>query len=233
MKNQLKVYKRLKLGKKNSKPLTAAELRRYWLKHRTLIESRIHEFEKYGRKGGEKDVFTELAFCLFTPQSKAVSCQDAVKRLYDKGLLFSGKPISIAKVINIVRFRNNKARYLVEARNKFSKYGKIYLKKKMSEFKNAVELRNWLKDNIKGFGLKEASHFLRNIGRGKEIAILDRHILRNLKKLNVIKKIPGSISPKTYVQIEKKMKAFAKKVKIPLDHLDLLFWGKETGEIFK
>ena len=29
------------------------------------------------------------------------------------------------------------------------------------------------------------------------------------------------------------MKAFAKKVKIPMAALDLILWAKETGEVFK
>ena len=50
---------------------------------------------------------------------------------------------------------------------------------------DAVKLRNWLAENVKGYGLKEASHFIRNIGKSEnKIAILDRHILRNLKLLD-------------------------------------------------
>ena len=60
------------------------------------------------------------------------------------------------------------------------------VKSKLSE-KNIPELRNWLAKNVKGYGLKEAGHFLRNIGiSDNKITILDRHILRNLKKLNII-----------------------------------------------
>jgi N-glycosylase/DNA lyase len=103
----------------------------------------------------------------------------------------------------------------------------------MSGFKNAVEMRDWFQQNIKGYGLKEASHFLRNVGFGEDIAILDRHILRNLKKLGVISEIPAHISLKLYHEIEEKMKAFAKKVKIPMAALDLILWAKETGEVFK
>ncbi|MEM3584736.1 MAG: hypothetical protein QW193_05630, partial [Nitrososphaerales archaeon] len=80
---------------------------------------------------------------------------------------------------------------------------------------------------------KEASHFLRNIGLGKDFAILDRHILKNLKEFNVIKDIPKSISKKVYLDIENKMREFSKQINIPMDELDLLFWSKETSFIFK
>jgi thermostable 8-oxoguanine DNA glycosylase len=42
----------------------------------------------------------------------------------------------------------------------------------------------------KGHGYKEAGHFLRNIGFDQDLAILDRHILKNLKKLGVIDSVP-------------------------------------------
>jgi N-glycosylase/DNA lyase len=74
---------------------------------------------------------------------------------------------------------------------------------------------------------------LRNIGFGEKISILDRHILKNLNLLGVTEEIPESLSRAKYVQIEKNMAEFAKKSNIPLSHLDLLLWYKETGEIFK
>ena len=59
------------------------------------------------------------------------------------------------------------------------------------------------------------------------------HILKNLKSLEVITEIPSSLSKKKYLEIEKKMRKFAKEINIPMNHLDLLLWYKETGEIFK
>ena len=82
-------------------------------------------------------------------------------------------------------------------------------------------------------GLKEANHVLRNLGFGENIAILDRHILRNLKALNVIEKIPKSITEKKYYEIEEKMREYSDFSKIKMDELDLVLWYKQTGEIFK
>lgn len=94
-------------------------------------------------------------------------------------------------------------------------------------------MREWLVGKVLGIGMKEASHFLRNIGLGKDLAILDRHILINLKEYDVIKEIPRYITRKVYIDIEDKMKKFSKLMSIPMDELDLLFWSKETGMIFK
>ncbi|MCX5781880.1 MAG: N-glycosylase/DNA lyase [Elusimicrobia bacterium] len=233
MKNQLKVYERLFCNTPDIEPINSRKLRLFWMKVKNKIENRLNEFKKIWSGGSEEDIFAELVFCLFTPQSKAVSCGEAVRILSNKGLLIKGDSKNISKEINIVRFRNNKAKYLVEARNKFYLNSKLKIKEKISSFLDVFELRDWLVENIKGLGFKEASHFLRNVGFGKDFAILDRHILKNIKRLNVINSIPKTISKKTYLKIEEKMKKFAKKVEIPLDHLDLLFWSMETGEIFK
>ena len=81
-------------------------------------------------------------------------------------------------------------------------------------------------------GWKEASHFLRNIGN-RDLAILDRHILKNLVRTGALERLPKSLTPKTYLAIEEKFAAFSKRVNIPMDELDLLFWSMETGEILK
>ena len=96
-----------------------------------------------------------------------------------------------------------------------------------------TEKREWIVKNIKGMSYKEASHFLRNIGFGEDIAILDRHILKNLVKLEVIDELPKSLTPKLYMEIEEKMRKYCEFVKIPMDEMDLLLWYKEAGVIFK
>src|SRR5206468_12141266 len=94
------------------------------------------------------------------------------------------------------------------------------------------KLREEVLNLIPGLGLKESSHFLRNIGV-QGLAILDRHILKHLKAHKVIGRIPKSLTPKRYFAIEKKWLKFSKEVGISMDELDLLFWSMETGEIRK
>jgi len=208
-------------------------LRKSWLKLKSSISGRLRDFENKWKNGTDFDIFAELVFCLFTPQSKAKSCWASVNILLDKNLLLTGTKSQIAKELNRVRFHNNKAGYVILAREQFSKNGKIAIKEVISGFSDIFEAREWLVKNVKCLGYKEASHFLRNVGFGDKITILDRHILKNLKKAGVIKEIPKSITPKIYFEIEKKMIDFSKRIKIPLNNLDLLFWCNETGEIFK
>jgi N-glycosylase/DNA lyase len=197
------------------------------------IEQRLSEFAMVWKKGSDEEIFSELVFCLLTPQSKARSCDSAVCILLEKDLIMNGTQKQIARILSRkTRFHNNKARYVVEARKMFTQRGKMRIKERIIDV-DPKKTREWLVDNVRGLGLKEASHFLRNIGFGEELSILDRHILKNLVLLGVITEVPASLTVKNYLEIEKKMIEFAKKVRIPLTHLDLLLWYKETGEVFK
>lgn len=194
----------------------------------------MKEFKEIWEKGSNEDIHAELSFCILTPQSKAVNAWKAITTLRENGLLFKGSPEEIVEHLNIVRFKNNKAKYLVELREQMTdKNGNIITRDFFDSIKSVKEKREWIVKNIKGMAYKEAGHFLRNVGFGKEIAILDRHILKNLVKLEVIEDIPKSLTPKLYLEIEEKMKAYCKFINIPMDSLDLLLWYKEAGEIFK
>ena len=210
------------------------ELKELYLPVKNKIKSRLDEFSQIWKRGSEEDIFAELVFCLLTPQSKAKSCDDAVNCILERDLLLKGNKSQIASELRgKVRFHNTKAKHIVEARKKLSKGGTLSIKNQITRFNNARETRKWLVEYIKGLGYKEASHFLRNIGKGENLAILDRHILKNLELLGVLEGIPTSISKKKYLEIEKRMKEFAESVRIPMSHLDLLLWYKETGEVFK
>jgi N-glycosylase/DNA lyase len=209
------------------------QLRKIYLLKKKEIVSRLSEFEQYWTDKNDEEIFTELSFCILTPQSRAKSCWEAITALRDKDLLLKGNVDRIREKLHCVRFHNKKAQYLVDARGLFIKNGRISIKQLLGKFMDVYERREWLVRNIRGLGYKEASHFLRNLGFGKDIAILDRHILKNLKLMGVIKEIPESIGRSKYLEIEKSMAGFAKDIGIPLAHLDLLLWSKETGEIFK
>jgi N-glycosylase/DNA lyase len=208
-------------------------LKKLYRQKQQEIILRLNEFAQMWDTGDDHAIFCELAFCIFTPQSKAKACWASVTTLCQENLLFRGEPDQIKRNLHCVRFHNKKAVYLVNARNLFMRDRILSVKKVLGTFSDPLACRDWLVQNIKGFGYKEASHFLRNIGLGNKIAILDRHILRNLKELDIIREIPDSLSRTRYLHIERAMQDFAKKVRIPLSHLDLLLWYKETGEIFK
>jgi N-glycosylase/DNA lyase len=197
------------------------------------IKARIAEFRKI-HKSSDDEIFGELCFCLMTANANALKCDEALRALKDGGHHLASLVGSIrSRIKGRVRFHNKKAQFIVGARRLFNKKGSLDVKSRILA-EDIIATRDWLVDNIKGIGYKEASHFLRNIGLGADIAILDRHILKNLKRHGVIKAIPDSVgSRKVYVEIEDKMRRFSRAVGIPLDELDLLFWSLQTGFIFK
>ena len=196
------------------------------------IKKRLEEFRLVFENPGER-IFVELAFCLCTPQSKATVCWNAVSSLAEKNLLMRGSEDQVRPFLNAVRFGEKKASYIINARELFTENSQLQIKNKLKSFGNSQEAREWLVENVKGLGMKEASHFLRNIGIGSDLAILDVHILKNLQKYRVIEEIPKSLTPKKYLEIEAGMKRFSKRIGIGFDELDLLLWSKETGMVFK
>jgi len=194
------------------------------------IEARLSDFRRIWEKASDVELFRELAFCLLTPQSKAKTCWKAVQRLERKCLMGKVEPSLVSEELVGVRFNQRKAEYICLARSRFDAAS---LRETLASFSSPAAAREWLVDNIKGLGYKEASHFLRNIGLGENLAILDRHILKNLALLGVIDEVPSSPTKRLYLDIEKKMTAFSRQAEIPMGHLDLLLWYKEAGEVFK
>ncbi|MFH0949034.1 MAG: N-glycosylase/DNA lyase [Candidatus Aenigmatarchaeota archaeon] len=203
-------------------------LKKAYEERKNTIKGRLEEFKKVK---SDDDIFSELCFCLLTPQSRAKNCWAAVLRMKENNLLHNGSENDILPLLNGVRFPTNKAKYIINVRENFPVV-KEKLLSNIVTHANAYELREWLVENVKGFGYKEASHFLRNIGFSG-LAILDRHILKNLARHGVINEIPKTLTKKKYLEIEECMKRFSSSSDIPLDELDLLFWSMETGEVFK
>jgi N-glycosylase/DNA lyase len=197
------------------------ELKKDYFEKKIDLQRKLKDFKKLN----EKEWFYEFVFCHLTPQSNAQRCWEAVEML---SKIDSWNEENIKKIlITKTRFHNNKTKYLLNVKNNWEKILPKIKKEK------TIELRNFIAKNIKGLGLKEASHFLRNIGKSNnEIAILDRHILRNLKNNNLINedKIKNN---KNYLELEKIYLEFSKSMDIPPDELDLLWWSQENGQIFK
>jgi N-glycosylase/DNA lyase len=201
------------------------ELRAEFASRHEAIRARLEDFAAVK----PEEHFFELVYCLLTPQSSAVNAGKAVALLRARGICSDCN--ELAALLHqdefYIRFHNTKARHILAAQETFSE-----IAKQIAGEQDAPRLREWLVLNVKGLGWKEASHFLRNIGH-RNLAILDRHILRNLKRHQVIRSLPGSLSRKQYNAIEQHFARFAETIGISMDELDLLFWSRETGEILK
>lgn len=193
---------------------------------RTAIRRRLAEF----RTIKPQQYFYELAYCCMTPQSSAVNATKAQHALTVHN--FQNEDIDPEPLLYqkdyYIRFHKTKAKLLLEMKSNYSVIHSIII-----NGMGAFEKREWLVKNVKGLGLKEATHFLRNIGMNDGMAILDRHILKNLKKYNVIRSLPKTLTKKKYLSIERRFQKFANEIGIPIDELDLAFWSNEAGEILK
>jgi len=215
----------LPVMKKSDGKISRAELQKLYRAHRVPIRLRLKDFSSVP----PCEYFYELIYCLLTPQSSAANAGKAVSSL--KKHDFMNRTLDPESLLGsrdfYIRFHKTKAKNLLALKEKFP-----LMAQELSSGKGGHELRQWLVNNVRGLGWKEASHFLRNIGH-TNLAILDRHILRNLTRTGAVRQLPRTLTRKRYLLIEKKFQSFAHKIKIPMDELDLLFWSMETGEILK
>lgn len=211
------------------------ELSTLYEERRVEIEERLQEFKDIWRKGTDDVLFFELSFCLCTPQSSARSCDKAVRELRDRGMFLDASQEAISEVLDAhgVRFPENKARWIAKARERFLSSEPALRAQLQENAGDPFKLRDWLQQEVLGLGLKEASHYARNVGLGEELSILDRHILGNLVRLGVIDVVPKSLTRNRYLDIEAKMRDFCRMVGIPMGHMDLLLWARQTGFVFK
>ncbi len=192
---------------------------------RKLVEKRVSEFRKLGR-GTNREIFKELCFCILCANYSAER-SIKIQREIDEGFLTLSEQQLTKKLKEAGhRFPKSRAAYITSAR-KYS--GSI--KEIIETFTDTKELREWLAKNIPGVGMKEASHFLRNIGY-TDLAILDFHILDLLAKHRIIKK-PKTLTKSRYLQIEERLKEIARRVGLNMAELDLYLWYMETGKILK
>lgn len=192
-----------------------------------IVGNRIGEFEKKQNEN-EKEWFLELCFCLMTANSSAKKVLEICESSGDDVFFnYSFDKLSGLLKEKGYRFYNKRAEYIIEARA-FSDNLKMMIMSFDSEF----EAREWLKKSIKGLGYKEASHFLRNMGY-KNVAILDRHILRILHEYGLISEVPTNLSKKSYFTIEETLNVLAEKSGLSLAELDLFLWYLKTGEVLK
>ncbi len=182
-----------------------------------IVDSRMKEFELVG--DNEKEIFRELCFCILTAGTSAELGIKTIEHLGET--IFEGRFEDIQKKLKeVYRFHTIRARYIHEARESFNQ---IDL--------NSENVREELVKNIKGLGMKEASHFLRNIGF-KDYAIIDFHIIDFLVRQDLIEK-PKSLNRKKYLEIENILRNLAEKTDLPLGELDLYLWYLETGKVLK
>jgi len=178
-------------------------------------------------------IFEELCFCIFTANTSAEMGLKAVDAV--RNVILNGTAEDMTRRLGgIYRFNNVRPAHITHTRNYLKNLLNFKLKNKIESFKDKNELRDFfaLNKGIKGLGMKEASHFLRNIGF-KGYAILDKHIINSLHEFGVLKTNEKPKNNKDYLEMEQKFIDFSKDVGIDMDELDLLLWSRKNGRILK
>ncbi len=186
---------------------------------------------KPGEEDHNKRIFQELCFCLLTANTSARAGLKAIHTARDKLLDGSLQELQHSLVMAGYRYPNKRAEYIVHARDFLSRELNFKLKEKLESLDFDLR-RDFVVQNIKGLGYKEASHFLRNIGFSG-YAILDKHVLNTLCDLGYLDKNSPPNNKAKYIDIEQKVINLAKDTTIDIDELDFVLWANKTGEILK
>ena len=189
-----------------------------------LIQKRIGEFKELNKKPND-ELFKELCFCILTANfnaEKSIKIQNEIGECF----LDNSEDDLAKKLKNLGhRYPNTRAKYISDSRKCKESL------KEVIQFNDKKKLREWIVDNVKGLGYKEASHFLRNIGFD-DFAIIDFHIVDILVKHDLIKR-PKTLTKTRYLEIENLLRTIGKKTDLTLAELDLYMWYLETGKILK
>ncbi|MGK9370150.1 8-oxoguanine DNA glycosylase [Melioribacter sp. Ez-97] len=199
---------------------------------------------KYWNSMSDEDLMFELVLSILGSQVDFETAYYAARKLRIKNLLnnptelFSkneyeyfirkslSEPISHESFNHTLKYRFyiSKANYIsVSIWNIFNKWGN--LKRMLNVGYDAKELRKKLIEIVKGFGPKQSSHFLRNIGYTNDFAVLDRHIIDYMRLRGVIKNNKIHISNlSTYETFEKLFIDSVKHFEHSLSILDQAIW---------
>lgn len=209
-------------------------------------------FVNFKRKKDNREIFYDLCFCICAPQTKFATNHKVINELikwqfYEKELddfikLEEPNAFTVLReIIKPVRFKNNKAKYLLEMKKKFKDILiNIYQFFKQTDG-DCIYLRESLMHDIKGLGYKTASHFLRNLGDDK-LAIIDTHIIKFLAKVHAEEghynssEFKNIYSKNKYLEFEHEFQMIAKENNLSTAELDALIWqrySKTKWEDFK
>jgi len=216
----------------------------------------VFQYRKKWNQMSEDELWDELCLCMLTSNVPYELAKSAFLRLLDAGLLEpewilrsprSARQIAYELSRRIYlprkkdgscrkyRFPNSRARNIVNAAKTLYSHARKnsglsgILEKSCSE----REARDFLAKNITGIGLKQASHFLRNIGYSNSLAIIDTHVIAFLRELEVesmSKRRIKTITPEIYMRLEETLQDLCDRLDLNLSIFDMAIWHYMRGK---
>lgn len=196
---------------------------------RKMVEDRMDEFRCVHEMDSQK-WYEELVYCLLTAYSSASMGQRCVDALLGGGLMEGGvEDVRGCLVEEGHRFANRRAEYIYDTRELAPR-----IKGVIQGFDDPMDARQWLVENVKGLGWKEASHYLRNVGYFG-LAIIDRHILSNMVEHGLIMEEESrkGLTKRRYHAYEGVLEKVALRLGMAPGELDLYLWYRKTGKVLK
>ena len=194
---------------------------------RRRVESRIREFQAAQGEGDER-WFEELVFCLLTANYSARGALACIAALNEGDAIGEGSLEQLRACLeHRHRFPNKRAEFIHKARAH-----RDDLKRTITSQPSSRAARDWLVENITGLGMKEASHFLRNVGY-LDLAIIDKHILTHMEEQGIIGERPKTLTRRRYLEYEEILIRVAGMLGMSLGMMDLYLWAKKSGEVIK
>jgi N-glycosylase/DNA lyase len=196
---------------------------------RDAVEGRMREFQEANLADSAR-WFEELTYCLLTAYSSASMGQRCVDALCTGDTLTKGslEEVSVCLRAQGHRFADRRAEYIFLARGHAP-----HLKQIIESQPDSKVAREWLVENVKGLGMKEASHYLRNVGY-LDLAIIDRHILAHIREHGLADTdARKGITMRKYLEYERTLEKVAAKLGMPPGKMDLYLWYKKTGAVLK
>lgn len=191
----------------------------------------------------EEDLWQELCFCILSGNVTFELAKSVIDTLNKKELLNQYWIVEDSKSLKILnnaleqsqflplknngelrkyRYPNKRSAQIVKAAQIIYSNNKS-IKQILSTFESDVETRSYLFNEISGLGIKEASHFLRNIHYSNSLAIIDVHILSFLKNNYLISQ-NTSVTPNSYLKLERILRNLADYHGLDLAIFDLAIW---------
>ena len=189
-------------------------------------------------KHSEEKLWEELVCCVLSSQVKfevSLAVTQSLKRnglldleileyLYEDRLRECLKsPVMVDSHSVRYRFPNIKAKQIAGARDNI--YGSGFSLREMTvKYSESSGLRATLVKLVPGLGMKQASMYLRNVSNSFELAVIDSHVLKCMNVMNLVKKIPSTISNAQYLIKENMLTKYVEKFGYPVGCVDYAIW---------
>lgn len=194
-------------------------------------------------KLSEQSIWEELCFCILSGNVSYELAKSVIKVTRKNGILDYAwlksestsekilfeelnspnfEPLKINGELRKYRYPKKRSHQI---KNAAVRIYETFSLKKILNFHDSTKVRNFIFDEIPGLGIKEASHFLRNIGYSDNLAIIDIHVFRFLQEQGLIDfSNITSLTPSKYLMAEKILQNLSGYHGLNLATLDLSIW---------